>query len=262
MPITYTAPLSAGLLDLLNSVPETEPIESSETRYVSDGVEFGAFRSAPSAASTPRPGVLIMSDWSGLGDHARVRAQLLARLGYVAIAGDVYGGGVNLGPDRAGAEAGKYYGDPQLFRARMIANLEHVRADPTIDTNRIAVMGYCFGGSASLELARSGAEVAGVVSFHGALRTGAPAAPGAIRAPLLVLTGAADPVVPDEQVLGFEEELRAAEVSDWQLHSYSGAMHAFTMPDADAPEHGAAFNARANARSWSAMRGFFDEIFA
>jgi dienelactone hydrolase len=262
MPIDYNAPLSAGLTDLLNSVAETEPIETTESRYQASGVELGAFRAAPVDSRVPRPGVLIISDWSGLGDHARVRAQLLAREGYVAIAGDVYGGGVHLGPDQAGAEAGKYYGDPELFRSRMNANLDHLREDPAVDSGRIAVMGYCFGGSASLELARSGAEVAGVVSFHGALRTAAPATVGAIRAPLLVLTGAADPVVPDEQVAAFEEELRTAGAPDWQLNSYSGAMHAFTMPDADSPEHGAAFNPRANARSWVAMHAFFDEIFA
>jgi dienelactone hydrolase len=262
LPVTYNEPLSEGLQAVLDSVPQTHEISTSETLYESGGVEYGAFRAAPTVGEGPRPAVLIISDWSGLGDHARVRAQMLARLGYIAIAGDVYGGGVHLGPDQAGEQAGRFYGDTTLFRERMKANLEHVRTEPGVDPDRIAVMGYCFGGSASLELARSGAELAGVVSFHGGLQTGAPAEPGAIRSPLLVLTGSADPVVPDEAVHGFEDEMRAAGAEDWQLHTYSGALHAFTMPDANSPEQGAAFDAKANARSWVAMSAFFDEIFA
>jgi dienelactone hydrolase len=261
MTVTYNAPLSAGLQALLDSVPDSHAISTSETTYELGGVEYGAFRAAPQIGEGPRPGVLIISDWSGLGDHARVRAQLLARLGYIGIAGDVYGGGRSFGPEQAGEQAGRFYGDPALFRERMQANLEHIRNEPGVDPDRIAVMGYCFGGSASLELARSGAEVAGIVSFHGALKTAAPAASGAIRSPLLVLTGAADPVVPDEDVVAFENELRSAGAADWQLHSYSGAMHAFTMPDANSPEHGAQFDATANERSWVAMQSFFDEIF-
>jgi dienelactone hydrolase len=131
-----------------------------------------------------------------------------------------------------------------------------------VDPERVAVMGYCFGGSGALELARAGADIAGAVSFHGRLATEAPAEQGAIHAPLLVLTGAADPVVPDDQVVDFENELRAADAPDWQIVSYSGAMHAFTMPDTNAPDFGAMYDATGNARSWVAMRAFFDEIFA
>ena len=139
--------------------------------------------------------------------------------------------------------------------------IERLRAEPGVDPARVAVMGYCFGGSGALELARSGAELAGAVSVHGRLATAAPAEKGAISAPLLVLTGAADPVVPDEQVIDFENELRAADAPDWQVVSYSGAMHAFTMPDTNAPDHGAMYDATANTRSWTAMKAFFDEIF-
>jgi dienelactone hydrolase len=259
MTVTYNAPLSPGLQALLDSVPESHAIATSETKYELGGVEYGAFRAAPEIGEGPRPGVLIISDWSGLGDHARVRAQLLARLGYIGIAGDVYGGGEHFGPDKAGEQAGRFYGDPALFRERMQANLEHIRNEPGVDPDRIAVMGYCFGGSGAIELARSGAEVAGVVSFHGGLKTAAPAS--VIRSPLLVFTGAADPVVPVEDVVAFEDELRTAAAPDWQIHTYSGAMHAFTMPDADSPEHGAQFNATANERSWTALQAFFDEIF-
>jgi dienelactone hydrolase len=261
MTADYDSPLSPALQDLLDSVPETHAVETSETRYELHGVEYAAFRAAPMVGEGPRPAILVISDWSGLGDHARVRAQMLARLGYIGIAGDVYSGGAHLSDDKASAEAGKFYGDPALFRERMAANLEHVRSEPGVDPDRIAVMGYCFGGSATIELVRSGAEIAGAVSFHGGLKTAAPAEPGAIRTPLLVLTGSADPVVPDEDVLAFENELRNAGATDWQLHTYSGALHAFTMPDANSPEYGAQFDATANARSWVAMQSFFDEIF-
>ncbi|MEA9985481.1 MULTISPECIES: dienelactone hydrolase family protein [Subtercola] len=264
MPVEYSAPLSAGLTALLDSVPETAPIETAAIEYHDDGTAFGGFVARPAGADAVplRPGVLVISDWSGLGDHAKVRAQMLARLGYIALAGDVYGGGQLLGDDEAPAAAGRFYGDTELFRERMRSNLERLRSEPGVDTERIAVMGYCFGGSAALELARDGAEVAGVVSFHGRLATGHPAAEGAVRSPVLVLTGANDPVVPDEQVVAFENELRESGAADWQVVSYSGAMHAFTMPDANSPEYGAAFDAHANQRSWVAMRAFFDEIFA
>ncbi|RFA19053.1 dienelactone hydrolase family protein [Subtercola boreus] len=261
MTVTYPTPLSDALVDLLASVPETGPVETEAVTFEGAGVEFGGFVAKP-ATDALRPAVLIISDWSGLNNHARVRAQMLARLGYVALAGDVYGGGEEVSQDVAPTMAGKYYGDTDLFRAHLAANLERLRAEPGVDPERIAVMGYCFGGSGALELARSGADLAGAVSFHGALGSGAPAGKGAVTAPLLVLTGAADPVVPDDQVIAFENELRDAEAPDWQIVSYSGAMHAFTMPDANAPDFGAQFDATANARSWVAMRAFFDEIFA
>ena len=262
MTAPFTAPLSAPLEALLAAQPEQPPVSAEAISFAADGVEFGAFIARPEAAVGVRPAVLIISDWSGLNDHARARAVMLARLGYIAMAGDVYGGGVELPQDQAGAAAGKFYGDPELFRARMLANLEQLRSLPGVDVDRIAVMGYCFGGSGSLELARTGVELAGVVSFHGRLQSGIRAAQGDVRTPILVLTGASDPVVPDESVVDFENELREAEAPDWQVVSYSGAMHAFTMPEANSPDHGAAYNARANERSWQAMRAFFGEIFA
>ncbi|MGI4895894.1 MAG: dienelactone hydrolase family protein [Janthinobacterium lividum] len=261
MTIAYSAPLSPALAGILDAIPQTSPVVADEIRYERDGVEFGGFLASPEDDET-HPGVLIVHDWSGLNDHTRVRAQMLARLGYVALAGDVYGGGRLFGPTEAGDEAARYYSDPDLFRARLAANLDRLRSQPGVDPERIAVIGYCFGGSAALEVARSGAAIAGAVSFHGRLDTARPATKGDITAPLLVLTGAADPYVPDDEVLALENELRAAEAPDWQVVSYSDAMHAFAMPDAASPEHGAAFQASANARSWTAMRAFFDEIFA
>ncbi|UFS58701.1 dienelactone hydrolase family protein [Subtercola endophyticus] len=265
MTAPFAAPLSEPLESLLAAQPENDPVSAQAVAFRAGDVDFGSFVARPSddsATAELRPAVLIISDWSGLNDHARARAVMLARLGYIAMAGDVYGGGVQLPPNEAGPAAGKFYGDPELFRARMLANLEQVRSLPGVDPDRIAVMGYCFGGSGSLELVRTGVELAGVVSFHGRLQSGIRAGLGDVRTPILLLTGANDPVVPDDSVIDFENEMREAEAPDWQVVSYSGAMHAFTMPEANAPDHGATFNARANERSWQAMRAFFDEIFA
>ena len=205
------------------------------------------------------PAVLVIHDWLGVSDYVRMRADMLARLGYQAFAGDIYGADTRPTPAQAPAVAGAYYADPELLRSRVSAAFERMLAEPGADRARTAAIGYCFGGSAVLQLARTGADVGSVVSFHGALQTGPTGEAERIRARLLVLAGALDPVVPDDAVLAFENELRAAPDLDWQLTTYAGAMHAFTVPDADSPDHGAVFNARAEKRSWQAMKAFLTE---
>jgi dienelactone hydrolase len=187
---------------------------------------------------------------------------MLARLGYAALAADIYGADVRPGPRDAPKLVQGLYADPATVRARALAGLTELRAHPLVDPDRIAVIGYCFGGFVALELARSGAELAGAVSFHGILHSKHPTDAANIKAKVLVLAGASDPVVPDNQILEFKESMRAASAVDWQLVSYSGAMHAFTQPEANAPDHGAAYQLVADRRSWTAMRNFFDEIFA
>lgn len=262
--VTNDSSLTPALRDLLDSVPESgAPVSTDTVRYDSGDTELEGFFAAPSGSDAKRPGVLVLHDWFGLVDHVKVRAQMLARLGYVALAGDIYGADTRpASNDEAAGLAGSYYGDVDLFRTRVLANLEALRADPRVDTSRIAIMGYCFGGSGALEAARAGADVKGVVAFHGGLGTSKPAEPGSIAASVLVLTGAQDPVVPTEAVETFEDELRSADVADWQVVTYSGAMHAFAVPDTDAPEMGAQFQATANRRSWRAMEDFLEEIFA
>ncbi len=214
------------------------------------------------AVAGPRPGVLVVHQWLGLTDNERMRARMLAELGYVALACDVYGKGVRPADTQAAAaEAGKYYGDRELFRARIAAGLAELQGHPLVDPARTAAIGYCFGGGGVLELARSGARLAGVVSFHGSLDTPLPAAAGDIQAKLLVCHGAVDPYVKPETVDGFVAEMEAAG-ADYQLIMYAHAVHAFTQKAAgDDPSRGAAYDAAADARSWRHMQDFFGEIF-
>lgn len=215
------------------------------------------------AVKGPRPGVLIIHDWLGLSDYQKSRAEQLAALGYVALAADVYGKGVRpANAQEASAEAGKYYADRSVLRARARAGLDFLASRPQADGARLAVMGYCFGGMGALELARSGAPLRAVVTFHGSLGTPAPADAKNIQGSVLVLHGADDPYVKADEVKAFMDEMRAANV-DWQIVQYSGAVHSFSDKRAGTDNSkGAAYNANADRRSWEAMKDFFAERLA
>ncbi len=256
-------PFSAAHTALLSRapVPAGADIRTGDVHYELDGTSLRGYLADDGARTDRRPGVLVVHDWSGVGEYVMARSQMLARLGYVALAADIYGADVRPGPQDAPGVAGGYYRDPGLTRSRVAAGLEQLRRHALVDPDRIAAIGYCFGGWVALELARSGAELAGVVTFHAALTSSNPQHAADIKGKVLVLTGASDPVVPDEQVLGFEIEMRAAPHVDWQLVRYGGAMHSFTQPEADAPGHGAVYQPAAERRSWTAMQDFFAEIF-
>jgi dienelactone hydrolase len=209
------------------------------------------------------PGILIAHQWMGLTDYEKSRAHQLAEMGYTVLAADIYGKGERPeNRQQAGSLAGKYKSDRGLLRSRMLAALKVLKSQKYVDTDKVAAIGYCFGGTAVLELARSGADLAGVASFHGGLSTPHPQDAKKIKAKVLVLHGADDPAVPPEEVLAFQEEMRKGGV-DWQMIHYSGAVHAFTQPGAGNDNYkGAAYNKKADQRSWSAMKGFFEEIFA
>jgi dienelactone hydrolase len=209
-----------------------------------------------------RPGVLVMPEAFGLGPQVKRRVERLAELGYVALAGDPYGDGLQLNDlQEAIQRAMALFADPSKSRARARAALDKLASLPEVDPNRLAAIGYCMGGTLSLELARDGAPLKGVVSFHGGLQTQRPAA-GKIAAKILVCTGADDPFVPVAQVAAFAAEMTAAK-ADWQVVSYAGTVHSFTNPDADKVGNpGISYNKSADERSWKAMTSLFEEIFA
>ena len=208
-----------------------------------------------------RPGVLVAHDGGGLSDHARRSARRLAQLGYVAFALDYYGNGARLPPEEVGARFGELAGDPARTRAIAQAGLGVLLANENVDATQVAAIGYCFGGTLSLELARSGADVQAVVGFHSGLSTSRPEDAVHIKGRVLVCIGADDPIVPPDQRLAFEEEMRAGGV-DWQLHIYGGAVHSFTNPEADGSSGALKYDRRADQRSWRSMLELFGEVFA
>jgi dienelactone hydrolase len=241
---------------------EEPAVKTKTIEHQHEGVVLEGFLAWPAEGEGKRPGVLVVHAWKGIGDHERETAKRLAALGYVAYACDVYGKGVRPKTNReAAAQAGKYRGDRKLFRARVKAGLDTLKAQANVDGKRTAAIGFCFGGGAVLELARSGADTKGVVSFHGNLDTPDPEDAKKATASILVLHGADDPHVPMEQVSNFIAEMRNAGV-DWQFVAYGGAVHSFTHRSAgDDPSRGVAYDEKAATRSWTAMRAFFRELF-
>lgn len=207
------------------------------------------------------PAVLIVHEWTGLGDYVKGRARQIAQLGYVAFAIDIYGKDVRpKNREEAGREASIYRKDRKLMLRRARAGLDQLKKFDFVDPAKIAAIGYCFGGGVVLEMARNGEDLSGVVSFHGSLDTPEPASKN-IRAKILVLHGADDRNIAGGELALFEDEMRAAE-ADWQVVLYGNAVHAFTNPDSgNDPSKGAAYNANADKRSWEMMRSFFKEIF-
>ncbi len=208
-----------------------------------------------------RPGILLFTDWTGVGPYAHKRAAMLVELGYAVFCADVYGKGVRPQFPACADEMAKYLSNRPLLKARAKAGLEQLRALPVVDTSKMASIGYCFGGLTALELARTGADLAGTVSFHGNLSTDNPDDAKNIKGKILALHGANDPVVPEPEVSAFFKEMREAKV-DWYFTAYGNAVHSFTqwfMPPGGAQ---AAYEERADKRSWIAMQDFFKEILA
>jgi dienelactone hydrolase len=255
-------PLLALLLSGLCAAALHAAIKTEVIEYRQGDTVLEGFLAYDDAVTTPRPGVLVVHQWLGLTDYEKKRATMLAELGYVAFAADIYGQGVRPPtPQEAGKEAGKYKADRALLRARVNAGLDRLRQFPQVAAAKVAAIGYCFGGTTVLELARGGADVTGVVSFHGGLGMPTPADPKNLRGKVLALHGADDPFVPAAEVAAFEQEMRAAK-ADWQLVAYGGAVHSFTDWRADGSfSPGAKYHEAADRRSWAAMRTFFDELF-
>jgi dienelactone hydrolase len=229
--------------------------------YTHGDLALQGWLQAPAPAAGKRPGVLIVHAWRGHGAFVRQVAADMAKKGYVAFALDMYGKGVYAKDNSEAATlAGAFYADPALMRARVRAGLDQLLAQPGVDASRIAAIGFCFGGTAVLELARDGADVAGVVSFHGGLKTKAPATDG-VKAKILICHGADEVYVPKTELVACWEELQKAG-ADYQILMLGNAVHSFTDPEAgDDPSRGVAYSASAATRAWKATDRFFAEIF-
>jgi len=254
--------LAIAALALL--APATAALAGEEVTYSADGTTLKGYIARPAQATGKLPGVLVVHEWWGNNDYARKRADMLAQLGYVALALDIFGDGkVVDNPKEAGALSGAATKNMDVSEKRFRAAKELLARQPNVDAARIAVVGYCFGGRIALEMARRGLDLRGAVSFHGFLQTETPAKAGSVKAKLLVLHGAADPFIKPEQIEGFKKEMQAAGV-DYRFIDYPGAVHAFTNPAAT--ENGKKFNlplaydAEADKKSWDEMQGFLRTV--
>lgn len=254
------------LLALICAAPLAAAVSSTDVAYVDGDTALTGTLCLPaeSGVAVPggSPGVLVVPEWWGCNAYAKRRAAELAERGYVAFAADMYGTGkVTTDPKQAGEWAGPFYKDRALLLRRADAALAQLRHAKGVDPARTAAVGFCFGGMVVLQLARAGEDLRGVVSYHGSLGTAAPAAPGAIKAKILVLHGGADSLVPAKDVAGFIDEMTAAKAV-WRMEIFGGALHAFTNPDAakfheTLPAIG--YDADAEKRAFAASRSFLSE---
>jgi dienelactone hydrolase len=240
-------------------------IQEEEITYSSGDTTLKGFLAYDDAVAGQRPGVLVVHEWWGHNDYARKSARMLSGMAYTAYAVDMYGDGkLAQHPDDAGKFAGEVKKNMAVAEARFRAALELLQNQPTVDSGRVAAIGYCFGGGIVLEMARRGVDLDGVVSYHGMLATDTPAEKGKVKARVLVFNGAADPFVPPAQVKAFEKEMSEAGVT-YMLINYPGVKHSFTVADAD--KRGQQFdlpleyNKKADSDSWARTERFFDSLF-
>lgn len=239
-------------------------VEGEEVSYSANGTTLKGWLAYDGVAMGKRPAVLVVHEWWGHNAYARKRANMLAKLGYVALAVDMYGDGKQAQhPDDAGKFAGEVAKNKPLAKARFEAAMKLLRDDPRVDGTKLAAIGYCFGGSVVLHMAREGEDLRGVASFHGGLATDTPAQKGNVKAQVRVFTGANDKMIPATQVDAFKQEMEKAGVN-YKVVAYPGALHSFTNPDAD--ELGKKFNmpiaysAAADKDSWAQLQAFLADV--
>ena len=253
------------IITLLASSFAWAKVTTREVEYRAGDTVLKGYLCENTTMKGKRPAVLVVHEWWGHNEYARNRARMLAELGYVALAVDMFGDGKTAQhPEDAGKFASEVMKNKTVGEARFNAALNYIRQQPTVDPERIAAIGYCFGGGVVLHMARQGADLKGVVSFHGSLATDSPAKPGSVKARVLVFNGEADKMIPPEQVAAFKEEMTSAGAA-FRYVGYPGVMHSFTNPDADSYAKKfnlpLAYNKNADKNSWAEMKKFLKEIF-
>ncbi len=240
-------------------------VHGKEVTYTADGTTLKGYLAYDDAIKGKRPGVLVVHEWWGHNEYARKRAMMLAELGYTALALDMYGDGKQAHhPDVAAKFSGELAKNLPLAKARFESAMKLLQQQENVDATNIAALGYCFGGSVVLQMARLGEDLKGVASFHGGLQTETPARPGKVRARIISFTGTDDPMIPAEQVAAFKQEMENAGVN-YKAVTFAGVKHSFTDPAAD--EYGRKFNlplaydAAADKASWDETRSFLAEVF-
>ena len=255
-----------ALVLLFLSMAVLAEVQGKAVEYKAGDTVLKGYMAWDDANKKPHPGILVVHEWWGHNDYSRKRAEMLAGLGYTALALDMYGDGKQAAhPEDAGKFAGAVRKNMEVAEARFNAALDLLKQQPNVDGNQIAAIGYCFGGGLVLELARRGLDIDAVASFHGSLGTQSPAQPGTVKTRIAVFNGASDPMSKPEQVAAFKEEMDKAG-ADYLFVDYPDTMHAFTNPDADelAAKFGLPlkYNAEADKDSWSQMQTFLQETFS
>jgi dienelactone hydrolase len=254
---SFAALAVLALTTALRAEIKVEPVE-----YKAGDTTLKGVLAYDDSITDRRPGVIVVPEWWGMTDYPKNRAKMLAELGYVALAADMYGDAKSTeDPKQAGEWAGAVRKDPVTEKARFQAAMDLLQQNARADREKIAAIGYCFGGGVVLNAARQGLPLKGVVSFHGSLATENPAKPGEVKAKILVCHGGDDPMVTKDAVRKLEEEMKAAG-ANYQVKIYDGAQHAFTNPAADSHHiKGIAYNEKADKESWEEMKKFLADVF-
>jgi len=251
-----------GILLFLCSGATLAVMQQEEISYKDGDTELKGYLFWDDAFSGKRPGVLVAHEWWGLNDYSKLRAEMLAELGYVAFAADMYGDGRKTRhADEAKGWMKQITANIDLWQRRANLALEQLRSHPNVESSKLAAIGYCFGGATVMQMAYLGADLDGVVSFHGSLPPATPEQAARVKARVLIAHGDDDGFVPPERIDAFKKALSAAGV-DWEMDVYAGARHGFTNPYADGYGMGGlAYQEQADRRSWARMLAFFEELF-
>lgn len=259
-------PVSLALmLTLAIPVVGSAKVVGKAVEYKAGDVTLKGYLAYDTGVKGKRPGIIVVHEWWGLTEYPKMRARMLAKLGYVAFAADMYGDGKTANnPADAQKYAGESMKDPAALKSKFLAAMDFLKQDKRVDNARIGAIGYCYGGGVVLNMARAGVDMKGVVSFHGSLGAVIPAEKGNIKAKLLVCSGGADKFITEKNVEDFKKEMNDAG-ADMKYTSYEGALHAFSNPEATALgkkfNMPIAYNKKADKASWKDMQKFFKQLF-